>query len=77
MWHDLIESVLYLREDPFHNTTASGIALFLIEAEPEARQMPPVAFPDRGKRRIFCRIACWSGLCGCVAGTVWLRSFPE
>ena len=35
---DLIESVLYLPENLFYNTTAPGIVLFLNKAKPEARQ---------------------------------------
>jgi len=36
--HDLIESVLYLPENLFYNTTAPGIVLFLNKAKPKARQ---------------------------------------
>ena len=36
--HDLIESVLYLPENLFYNTTAPGIVLFLNKAKPEVRQ---------------------------------------
>jgi type I restriction enzyme M protein len=36
--HDLIESVLYLPENLFYNTTAPGEVLFLNRAKPEARQ---------------------------------------
>ena len=36
--HDLIESVLYLPENLFYNTTAPGIVLFLNKAKPRARQ---------------------------------------
>jgi len=36
--HDLIESVLYLPENLFYNTTAPGIVLFLNNAKPKARQ---------------------------------------
>ena len=36
--HDLIESVLYLPENLFYNTTAPGIVLFLNRAKPKARQ---------------------------------------
>ena len=36
--HDLIESVLYLPENLFYNTTAPGIVLFLHRAKPKARQ---------------------------------------
>jgi type I restriction enzyme M protein len=36
--HDLIESVLYLPENLFYNTTAPGIVLFLNRAKPEERQ---------------------------------------
>ncbi len=35
---DLIESVLYLPENLFYNTTAPGIVLFLNKAKPEVRQ---------------------------------------
>jgi len=36
--HDLVESVLYLPENLFYNTTAPGIVLFLNKAKPKARQ---------------------------------------
>jgi type I restriction enzyme M protein len=36
--HDIIESVLYLPENLFYNTTAPGIVLFLNRAKPKARQ---------------------------------------
>lgn len=36
--NDLIESVLYLPENLFYNTTAPGIVLFLNKAKPKARQ---------------------------------------
>lgn len=36
--HDLIESVLYLPENLFYNTTAPGIVLFLNRAKPKERQ---------------------------------------
>jgi len=36
--HDLIESVLYLPENLFYNTTAPGIVLFLNKAKPKTRQ---------------------------------------
>ena len=36
--HDLIESVLYLPENLFYNTTAPGIVLFLNRAKPKAQQ---------------------------------------
>ena len=36
--HDLIESVLYLPENLFYNTTAPGIVLFLNKAKPKAQQ---------------------------------------
>ena len=36
--HDLIESVLYLPENLFYNTTAPGIVLFLNRAKPKARK---------------------------------------
>lgn len=36
--HDLIESILYLPENLFYNTTAPGIVLFLNKAKPKARQ---------------------------------------
>ncbi len=36
--HDLVESVLYLPENLFYNTTAPGIVLFLNRAKPKDRQ---------------------------------------
>jgi len=36
--HDLIESVLYLPENLFYNTTAPGIVLFLNQAKPKDRK---------------------------------------
>jgi type I restriction enzyme M protein len=36
--HDLIESVLYLPENLFYNTTAPGIVLFLNKAKPQERK---------------------------------------
>ncbi len=36
--HDLIESVLYLPENLFYNTTAPGIVVFLNRSKPKARQ---------------------------------------
>jgi type I restriction enzyme M protein len=36
--HDLVESVLYLPENLFYNTTAPGIVLFLNRAKPKSRQ---------------------------------------
>ena len=36
--HDLIESVLYLPENLFYNTTAPGIVLFLNRDKPKKRQ---------------------------------------
>jgi len=36
--HDIIESVLYLPENLFYNTTAPGIVLFLNKAKPKAQQ---------------------------------------
>lgn len=36
--HDLIESVLYLPENLFYNTTSPGIVLFLNKAKPKTRQ---------------------------------------
>jgi type I restriction enzyme M protein len=36
--HDLIESVLYLPENLFYNTTAPGIVLFLNKGKPKGRQ---------------------------------------
>ncbi|MGI8728786.1 MAG: N-6 DNA methylase [Solirubrobacteraceae bacterium] len=36
--HDLIESVLYLPENLFYNTTAPGIVLFLNKAKPKPQQ---------------------------------------
>jgi type I restriction enzyme M protein len=36
--HDLVESVLYLPENLFYNTTAPGIVLFLNKAKPKERR---------------------------------------
>lgn len=36
--HDLVESVLYLPENLFYNTTAPGIVLFLNKAKPKERK---------------------------------------
>jgi type I restriction enzyme M protein len=36
--HDLVESVLYLPENLFYNTTAPGIVLFLNKAKPKDRE---------------------------------------
>jgi type I restriction enzyme M protein len=36
--HDLVESVLYLPENLFYNTTAPGIVLFLNKAKPKAHR---------------------------------------
>ncbi len=36
--HDLVESVLYLPENLFYNTSAPGIVLFLNKAKPKERQ---------------------------------------
>jgi type I restriction enzyme M protein len=36
--NDLVESVLYLPDNLFYNTTAPGIVLFLRKAKPKARQ---------------------------------------
>ena len=36
--HDIIESVLYLPENLFYNTTAPGIVLFLNRSKPKTRQ---------------------------------------
>ena len=36
--HDLIESVLYLPENLFYNTSAPGIVIFLSKAKPKERQ---------------------------------------
>jgi type I restriction enzyme M protein len=65
--HDLIESVLYLPENLFYNTTAPGIVLFLNKAKPRERQRrvllvnasqvfekgdPKNFIPDEGIQRI-------------------------
>jgi type I restriction enzyme M protein len=52
--HDLIESVLYLPENLFYNTTAPGIVLFLNKAKPEGptgQGAPRQRQPDLRKGR--------------------------
>jgi len=72
--HDLIESVLYLPENLFYNTTAPGIVLFLNKAKPKARQHrvllvnasqvfekgdPKNFIPDAGIQRIANTLIGW------------------
>ncbi len=72
--HDLIESVLYLPENLFYNTTAPGIVLFLNKAKPKARQGkiflvnaspifekgdPKNFIPEEGIRRIADTLIGW------------------
>jgi type I restriction enzyme M protein len=72
--HDLIESVLYLPENLFYNTTAPGIVLFLNKAKPKARQSkvflvnasqvfekgdPKNFIPDAGIQRIADTLIGW------------------
>ncbi len=72
--HDLIESVLYLPENLFYNTTAPGIVLFLNKAKPKERQGklllvnasqvfekgdPKNFIPDDGIRRIADTLIGW------------------
>ncbi len=72
--HDLIESVLYLPENLFYNTTAPGIVLFLNKAKPKARQGkvflvnasqifekgdPKNFIPDEGIQRIADTLIGW------------------
>jgi type I restriction enzyme M protein len=72
--HDLIESVLYLPENLFYNTTASGIVLFLNKAKPKERQGkvflvnasrvfekgdPKNFIPDQGIKRIADTLIGW------------------
>ncbi len=51
--HDLIESVLYLPENLFYNTTAPGIVLFLNKAKPKAAtgQGASSSTPARSSKR--------------------------
>jgi type I restriction enzyme M protein len=71
---DLIESVLYLPENLFYNTTAPGIILFLNKAKPKARQHrvllvnasqvfekgdPKNFIPDAGIQRIADTLIGW------------------
>jgi len=71
---DLIESVLYLPENLFYNTTAPGIVLFLNKAKPKARQGkvflvnasqifekgdPKNFIPDKGIERIADTLIGW------------------
>ena len=72
--HDLIESVLYLPDNLFYNTTAPGIVLFLNRAKPEERQGkvflvnasqvfekgdPKNFIPDAGIQRIAATLISW------------------
>ncbi len=72
--HDMIESVLYLPENLFYNTTAPGIVLFLNKAKPKERQHrvllvnasrifekgdPKNFIPEDGIRRIVETIIGW------------------
>jgi type I restriction enzyme M protein len=73
--HDLIESVLYLPENLFYNTTAPGIVLFLNKAKSEERQGkvflvnasqvfekgdPKNFIPDEGIQRIAATLIGWT-----------------
>jgi len=73
--HDLIDSVLYLPENLFYNTTAPGIVLFLNKAKPQTRQGkvllvnasqvfekgdPKNFIPDVGIQRIADTLIGWS-----------------
>jgi type I restriction enzyme M protein len=50
--HDLIESVLYLPENLFYNTTAPGIVLFLNKAKPKERRARSCSsMPARSSKR--------------------------
>ena len=72
--HDLIESVLYLPENLFYNTTAPGIVIFLNRAKPKTRQGkiflvnasqvfekgdPKNFIPDEGIQRIADTLIGW------------------
>ncbi len=72
--HDLIESVLYLPENLFYNTTAPGIILFLNKAKPKERRGkvllvnasqvfekgdPKNFIPDEGIQRIADTLIGW------------------
>jgi len=72
--HDLIESVLYLPENLFYNTTAPGIVLFLNKAKPKERKGkiflvnasqvfekgdPKNFIPDAGTQRIADTLIGW------------------
>jgi type I restriction enzyme M protein len=72
--HDLIESVLYLPENLFYNTTAPGIVLFLNKAKPKERKGkvflvnasqvfekgdPKNFIPDEGIQRIADTLIGW------------------
>ena len=72
--HDLIESVLYLPENLFYNTTAPGIVLFLNRDKPKVRQGqvflvnasqvfekgdPKNFIPDNGIQRIAATLIEW------------------
>ena len=73
--HDLIESVLYLPENLFYNTTAPGIVLFLNKAKPKARNGkvllvnasqvfekgdPKNFIPEAGIQRIADTLSAWT-----------------
>ena len=73
--HDLIESVLYLPENLFYNTTAPGIVLFLNKAKPKERKGkvflvnasqvfekgdPKNFIPDAGIQRIADTLIGWT-----------------
>lgn len=72
--HDLVESVLYLPENLFYNTTAPGVVLFLNKAKPDARKGkvflinasqvfekgdPKNFIPDEGIQRIADTLIGW------------------
>ena len=72
--HDLVESVLYLPENLFYNTTAPGIVLFLNKAKPKERRGkvllvnasqvfekgdPKNFIPDQGIQRIADTLIQW------------------
>ena len=53
--HDLIESVLYLPENLFYNTSAPGIILFLNKAKPKKQQGKIFLVNGRRKTQSHCR----------------------
>jgi len=72
--HDLVESVLYLPENLFYNTTAPGIVMFLNKAKPNERKNkvflvnashvfekgdPKNFIPDEGIQRIADTLISW------------------